>query len=174
MNTKKTTARPFWGSDRVPPKSGGQTSVFHLFDSEQKTNTRKTTPRPFLGSDRVPPTAGGQTDDFWIFVNHVEMHACAHADAHAHMHTYIFTPTSTHEMRTRTHVQRHCLRPYANAITFLMQTLGRCLAALENGRRGPKAASSNFEHKPLNPENGVKVTTALHFWSIGTIFVRRS
>ena len=158
----KTTTRPFLGSDRVPPTSGGQTSVFRLFDSEQKTNTKKTTPRPFLGSDRVPPTSGGQTDDFWTFVN-MEMHACAHAYAHAYVHTYIFTPTSTHEMRTRTHVHKHCLRPYANAIAFLMQTLGRCLAALENGRRGPKAASTNYEHELMIHKNGLKVTTILHF-----------
>ena len=102
MNTLKTTTKPFLGSDRVPPTSGRQTSVFLLFDSEQKTNTKKTTPRPFLGSDRVPPTAGGQTDKCCTFLNHMEMHACAHAYAHAHVHTYIFTPTSTHEMRTRT------------------------------------------------------------------------
>ena len=67
----------------------------------------------------------------------------------ASAHTYIFTPASTREMRVRTHVHKHCLRPYANAIVFfLMQTLTKCLAAPENGRRGPKAASSNFEHKP--------------------------
>ena len=166
--------RPFLGSDRVPPTSGRQTSVFLLFDSEQKTNTKKTTPRPFLGSDRVPPTGGGQTDKCCTFLNHVEMHACAHAYAHAHMHTYIFTPTSTHEMRTRTHVHKHCLRPYANAIAFLMQTLIRCLAALENGRRGPNSAFRNFEHKALNPENNVKVTTVLHCWNIEAIFLRRS
>ena len=163
MNTKKTTTRPFLGSDRVPPISGRQTSVFLLFDSEQKTNTKKTTPRPFLGSDRVPPTSGGQTDECCKFLNHMEMYACAHAYAHAHMHTYIFTPTSTHEMRTRTRVHSSCLREHANAAYFLMQTLKRCPAAPENGRRGPKTAFRNFEHQPLKPENGVKVTTVLHF-----------
>ena len=138
-------------------------SVCLLFDSEQKTNTKKTATRPFLGSDRVPPTSRGQTDDFCTLVNHMEMHICAHEYAYAHMQTHIFTPTSTHEMRTRTHVHKHCLRPYANAIAFLMQSLNRCLAELENGRRGPKAASSNFEHKPWKPQDGVKVTRVLHF-----------
>ena len=129
----------------APAISGSQfPSVFLLFDSEQKTNTKETTPKPWLGSDRVPPTSGGQTDDFCTFVNHMEMHIYAYAYSYAHMQTYIFTPISTHEMRTRTHVHKHCLRPYANAIVFLMQTLKRCPAAVENGRRDPKAASSNF------------------------------
>ena len=138
--TRKCSCHFWFPGERCTPQQFP--SVCLLFDSEQKTNTKKTATRPFLGSDRVPPTSGGQTDDFCTLVNHMEMHACAHAYAHAHMHTYIFTPTSTHEMRTRTHVHKHCLRPYANAIAFLMQTLKRCPAALENGRRGPKAASS--------------------------------
>ena len=90
MSTKKTTTRPFLGSDRVPPTSGGQSSVFLLFDSEQKTNTKETTPWPFLGSDRVPPTSGGQTDECCTFVNHMEMHACAmHMHMRMCMHTYL-------------------------------------------------------------------------------------
>ena len=84
------------------------------------------------------------------------MRACICTCAYAHIH--IFTPTSTHEMRTRTHVHKSCLRPYANAACFFDANLEKMPAALENGRRGPKAASSNFEHKPWKPQNGVKVT----------------
>ena len=159
--TRECSCHLWFPSERCTPQQ--IPSICLLFDSEQKTNTKKTTTGPLLDSDRVPPTYGGQTNDFCTFVNQMEMHACADAYAHAHMHTYRFTPTSTHEMRTRTHVHRHCLRPYANAIAVSIQTLGRCLAELENGRRGPKAASSNFEHKPWKPQDGVKVSKVLYF-----------
>ena len=160
MNTKKTTTRPFSGSDRVPSTSGGQTSLSSCSIPNRKRTQRRPQRDHFGAQIGSPPTSRGQTDDFCTFGNHMEMHACG---MHMHMHICKHTPTSTHEMRTRTHVHKHCLRPYANAIAFLMQTLGRCLAELENGRRGPKAASSNFEHKPWKPQDGVKVTTVLHF-----------
>ena len=135
-----------------PLVADSRLSRFPQFASCSIPNRKRTQRRPhrdhFWARIGSPPHLGVKLMTFAHFVNHMEMHACAHAYAHAHVHTYIFTPTSTHEMRTRTHVHKHCLRPYANAIAFLMQTLKRCLAALENGRRGPKAASSNFEHKP--------------------------
>ena len=59
---KKTQRRSqrdhFWARIGSPPTSGGQTSVFLRFDSEQKMNTKKIATRPFLGSDRVPPHLG--------------------------------------------------------------------------------------------------------------------
>ena len=141
MNTMKTTTRPFLGSDRVPPTSGRQTSVFLLFDSEQKTNTKETTPRPFLGSDRVPPTAGGQTDKCCTFLNHMEMHACAHAYAHAHVHTYIFTPTSTHEMRTHARAQT-LPAPIRKRNCFFDANLGKMPGRI---RKRPQRPKSSFE-----------------------------
>ena len=125
-------------------------------ENEHKEDRNET----ISGSDRVPPTSGGQTDDFCTFVNHMEMHACAHAYAHAHMHTYIFTPTSTHEMRTRTHVHRSCLRPYANATAFFDANLEKMPCRT---RKRPQRPKSSFEHKPWKLQNGVKVTTVLHF-----------
>ena len=89
--TRKCSCHFWFPGERCTPQQFP--SVCLLFDSEQKTNTKKTATRPFLGSDRVPPTSGGQTDDCCTFLNHMEMHACAHAYAHAHAHIYIFTPS---------------------------------------------------------------------------------
>ena len=140
MNTLKTTTKPFLGSDRVPPTSGRQTSVFLLFDSEQKTNTMKTTPRSLLGSDRVPPTGGGQTDKCGTFLNHMEMHACAHAYAHAICtHAYL-------------HPHRHMRCAHARAQTLPAPIRKRnCFFDVNLGkmpgrtRKRPQRPKSSFE-----------------------------
>ena len=88
------------------------------------------------------------------------MRACICTCAYTHIHIYTHIDT----WDAHTHARAQTLpAPIRNRNCFFDANLEKMPGRIENGRRGPKAASSNFEHKPLKPENGLKVTTVLHF-----------
>ena len=135
-------------------------SVCLLFESEQKTNTKKIATRPFLGSDRVPPTSGGQTDDCCTFLNHMEMHACAHT--YAYTHTYIYTYLHPHQHKdAHTHARAQKLPARTRKRSRLFDADPEKMPCRIG--KGRKRRKSSFEHEPSKLQNGVKVTNVLYF-----------